>query len=144
MGIGTVIWNTFAEFGVHTTIGGLCNAGLTTSRPRQIYWLVIFFILFAYTIKLLVDNVNQYLQYAVITSTDLAYSSSLAFPALTICNQNRLVLKNLFICSNSLYFLDYNIYFFGRHLFSLTLWRTIIIKCLNGPSIYVSHRKKVP
>ena len=36
MGLGRVIYDTLAEFGAHTTIGGLCNAGLTTSRPRQV------------------------------------------------------------------------------------------------------------
>ena len=91
MGLGKIIWSTLAEFGGHTTIGGLCNAGLTSSRPRQIYWLIIFFALFGYTIKLLVDNVNQYLAYEVITSTDLSYSATLNFPAVTICNQNRSV-----------------------------------------------------
>ena len=89
MGLGKIIWVTLAEFGGHTTIGGLCNAGLTSSRPRQIYWLVIFFALFGYTIKLLVDNISQYLQYSVLTSTDLTYSTQLTFPAITICNQNR-------------------------------------------------------
>ena len=89
MAIGKVVYNTLAEFGARTTIGGLCNAGLTSSRPRQIYWLVIFFAMFFYTIKLLVDNVNQYLQYGVITSTNLDYNSSIYFPSVTICNQNR-------------------------------------------------------
>ncbi len=35
MGIGSVIYETFADFGSHTTIGGLCNAGLAESRVRQ-------------------------------------------------------------------------------------------------------------
>jgi hypothetical protein len=61
------------------------------SRPRQIYWLIIFWALFIYTITLLVNNVNQYLQFDVITSTDLDYSSNVTFPAITICNQNRLI-----------------------------------------------------
>ena len=89
MGVPQVVYNTLADFGPHTTIGGLCNAGLTSSRPRQIYWLVIFFSLFGYTIKLLADNISQYLQYSVLTSTDLTYSTQLIFPAVTICNQNR-------------------------------------------------------
>ena len=89
MGVPQVVYNTLADFGLHTTIGGLCNAGFTSSKPRQIYWLVIFFALFGYTIKLLVDNISQYLQYSVLTSTDLTYSTQLTFPAITICNQNR-------------------------------------------------------
>jgi hypothetical protein len=45
MGVIKVIWDTLAEFCQHTTIGGLCNAGLSASRPRQIYWLIIFTVL---------------------------------------------------------------------------------------------------
>jgi hypothetical protein len=36
MGILNVIYDTFADFGSHTTIGGLCNAGLANSRFRQV------------------------------------------------------------------------------------------------------------
>jgi len=36
MGLGKVVYNTLAEFGSHTTIGGLCNAGLSSSRFRQV------------------------------------------------------------------------------------------------------------
>ena len=39
------------------------------------YWLIIFFFFLTYTIKLLNDNIQQYLQFQVITSTSLAYSS---------------------------------------------------------------------
>ena len=91
MGLGRIVLGTLAEYGTKTTIGGLCNAGLTSSKPRQIYWLIIFFSLFGYTVKLLIDNISQYLAYEVITSTDLSYSSTLNFPAVTICNQNRSV-----------------------------------------------------
>jgi hypothetical protein len=35
MGLRSVIFKTFEDFGSHTTIGGLCNAGLAESRPRQ-------------------------------------------------------------------------------------------------------------
>ena len=89
MGVPQVVYNTLADFGLHTTIGGLCNAGFTSSKPRQIYWLVIFFALFGYSIQLLVDNISQYLAFEVITSTNLSFSSTLNFPAVTICNQNR-------------------------------------------------------
>jgi hypothetical protein len=77
MGIVTVIYDTFADFGSHTTIGGLCNAGLTESRGRQACWLIIFTILSGFTIQSLVGVVQTYLQYDVITSTDLTYSTQL-------------------------------------------------------------------
>jgi len=89
MGIGQVIYDTLADFGRHTTIGGLCNAGLASSRVRQGYWLTIFAVLFAVTTNSIIQNVQQYLLYEVTTSTDLSYSNSIMFPAVTVCNQNR-------------------------------------------------------
>ena len=89
MGIGTVIYDTLADFGAHTTVGGLCNAGLAESRVRQVLWLIIFTILSIFTIQSLVGVVQTYLQYDVITSTDLSYSNQLSFPAVSVCNQNR-------------------------------------------------------
>jgi hypothetical protein len=44
-----------------------------------------------FTIQSLVGVIQQYLAYGVITSTDLSYSSMLSFPAITVCNQNKLV-----------------------------------------------------
>ena len=36
MGLGKVIFNTLIEFGSHTTIGGLCNAGISSSGYRKV------------------------------------------------------------------------------------------------------------
>ena len=62
MGLIKIVSNTLTDFTAHTTIGGLSNAGTSTSRLRQVLWLVIFFALAGYTVKLLVDNVNDYLE----------------------------------------------------------------------------------
>ena len=35
MGLGKVIWDTLGEFGAHTTIGGLCNAGNKIHKINQ-------------------------------------------------------------------------------------------------------------
>ena len=45
MGVPGVIWSLLAEFCQKTTIGGLCNAGLAPSKPRQVIWLIIFIFL---------------------------------------------------------------------------------------------------
>lgn len=89
MGVFKVIWNTLSDFTVHTTIGGLCNAGNASSRLRQILWLVIFFSFSGYTVKLLVDNVEDYLDYNVTTTTAMGHVPVFNFPAVTICNQNK-------------------------------------------------------
>ena len=45
----------------------------------------------AFTIQSLVGVIETYLAYGVITTTDLSYCSMLSFPAITICNQNKLI-----------------------------------------------------
>lgn len=78
-----------ANFTMKTTIGGLSNAGVSTSRVRKVLWLVIFFALSSYTIVLLSDNVSDYLDYNVTTTTEISYTAGQNFPAVTICNQNK-------------------------------------------------------
>jgi hypothetical protein len=39
-------------------------------------WLALFFSFSGYTLKLLVDNVNDYLEHNVTTSIDMAYNPS--------------------------------------------------------------------
>ena len=89
MGVVKIVGSTMANFTARTTIGGLSNAGLSTSRFRQVLWLVIFFSLTGYTIKLLSDNVSDYLDYNVTTTTEISYTPRQIFPAVTICNQNK-------------------------------------------------------
>jgi hypothetical protein len=45
MGVPKIVFDTLSEFCQHTTIGGLCNAGLAPSRIRRVIWLIIFAIL---------------------------------------------------------------------------------------------------
>ena len=55
MGVPGVIWSTLAEFCRKTTIGGLCNAGLAPSKPRQAIWLIIFVVLVSLLSTLMTD-----------------------------------------------------------------------------------------
>jgi len=48
MGVGKVILDTLADFGGHTTIGGICNAGLTRAQCYKTFYarnLLIFVII---------------------------------------------------------------------------------------------------
>ena len=89
MGVIEVVHGTISNFMAHTTIGGLCNAAQSATRVRQAYWLIVFTVLTALTLQSLVGVIQQYFAYDVITSTDLSYSNTLNFPAITVCNQNR-------------------------------------------------------
>lgn len=89
MGLPKIIWSTVSNFTTKTTIGGISNVGFSTSRVRQVLWLVIFFALTGYTIKLLSDNVSDYYEYNVTTTTEISYTAGQNFPAVTICNQNK-------------------------------------------------------
>ncbi len=92
VGLCAKVWQAFSDFSSRTSIGGLSHAGHSASRLRQVLWMVIFIVLSSYTVKLLMDNVNQYLDYGVKTSTDLTYNPGQLFPAITICNQNKFLL----------------------------------------------------
>ena len=42
-----------------------------------------------FTLQSMIGVIQQYLAFEVITSTDVSYISTLSFPAITVCNQNR-------------------------------------------------------
>jgi hypothetical protein len=89
MGLSEVISTTLADFACTTSINGLCNVGYSKSKFRKTIWMIIFITLSGYTITLLVDNVNQYLKFDVVTTTMLSHSPGQYFPGISICNQNK-------------------------------------------------------
>ena len=50
----------------------------------------------AATIYSVFDNIKTYLAYGIVTSTDLSHKTSIIFPAVSICNLNRVHCTNLF------------------------------------------------
>jgi len=92
MGIFKIISVTWSDFCSKTSIGGLCNVGFTNSFIRKTYWLVVFTILSMITLPSFRATITSYLEYQVVTNTELTYRSNINFPAVTICNFNRLYL----------------------------------------------------
>jgi hypothetical protein len=91
-----VLKQTVAQFGQETSISGINNAGKGKSKLRSGIWLAIFAILGYYTVDGIWEIVLDYYAYPIITNTDLTYKAEVDFPAVTICNLNRVNCHNAF------------------------------------------------
>ena len=89
MTLAKVIWHTFDEWCKETSIAGLGKAMKSDSYFKKAYWLILFFIGTVWTIINLFGVVNSFFEYKVSTSNDLIFTTSISFPAVSICNQNR-------------------------------------------------------
>ena len=89
MTLAKVIWHTFDEWCKDTSIAGLGKAMKSDSGFKKAYWLILFLIGAYFTIINLVGTLVDYFKYEVTTSNDITFSPSVAFPAISICNQNR-------------------------------------------------------
>ena len=91
-----VLKETLKDFGGETSIAGINNCGKGKSLVRSSIWLVIFTVLGYYTVVGFLDIVFEYLEYPVITTTDISHQNQVDFPAVTICNLNRVNCHNAF------------------------------------------------
>ena len=95
MGVGSVIWNITLSYGRESSIAGFNNAFKAKSRIRSFLWITIFAVLGIMTIVQFVNVIVDYYQYPVITMIDLSHKPSVPFPAVTVCNLNRLLILTL-------------------------------------------------
>ena len=91
-----VVIRTLRVFCEETSIAGVNNAAKGKSRARSIVWVVIFGVLAYFTVVGIEEIVLEYYSYPVITNTDLTHRSEVDFPAVTICNLNRVNCHNAF------------------------------------------------
>ena len=89
MGVVRVIWETLTNFGRETSIAGLNNASKASGLIRKTCWGIIFSVLVYFTIKGLVGVIVDFNKHPIVTTVSLEYKSSVPFPAVTVCNQNR-------------------------------------------------------
>ena len=71
------------------------QAGNASSWPRTLYWLLVFSVFFGLTLQGLVSVVLDYYSHPFDTGTELNHESSVDFPAITLCNLNRINCVNL-------------------------------------------------
>merc|ERR1712018_576889 len=86
-------WVTLKDFMASTNISGLTNAHQAWTGFRKFLWLAIFtsfFILTVVNLFYLIQNL-----FTVYTDITVRGQSSITFPAVTICNQNRVSCENL-------------------------------------------------
>ena len=96
MGNWEVLKETLGGFGSETSISGINNAAKGKSKLRSSIWLAIFGVLAYYTVDGIYEIVVDFFDYPVLTNTDLTYKSEVDFPAVTICNLNRVNCHNAF------------------------------------------------
>lgn len=89
MTLKEVLLETLHTFGNQTSIAGLNNAVAAKSRAKKIYWIILFLTGVVFTFQGIADVFITYYKREVSTSTDVTNMASVAFPAVTICNQNR-------------------------------------------------------
>ena len=70
-------------------MAGLSHAAKAPSRARSLYWLALFLAGLVFTIRGMVALVQEFQGYPVVTSSKLITRSSVPFPAITLCNLNR-------------------------------------------------------
>ncbi len=78
-----------------TFLGEFPQAGNASSWPRTLYWLLVFSVFFGLTLQGLVSVVLDYYSHPFDTGTELNHESSVDFPAITLCNLNRINCVNL-------------------------------------------------
>ena len=89
MGLCQVLWKTFINWCTETSIAGLSKGVSSGSHLKKAYWLCLFAAGAYYTVDGVINTINDYVKYEVTTSNDLIFKSSVQFPAVSVCNQNR-------------------------------------------------------
>ena len=89
MGLKHVLKNTLFNFGQKTSIGGLANFVAAETIGKKAYWLILFLLGVFLTLYGIVTVILSFLEYEVVTSTDMFYETSLKMPAISVCNLNR-------------------------------------------------------
>ena len=91
MSLLRIIWETSVNWCHSTSIAGLAKGVQSKSYYKKAYWFSLFCIGAYFTLNSLILTINDYFEYDVSTSTDLEFQRSVVFPAVSICNLNRLV-----------------------------------------------------
>ena len=97
-----VLLRTLRKFSENTSISGINNAAKSRSKLRSLLWLAVFTVLAYFTVVDVRDIVVDYFEYPVITHTDISYKSKVDFPAVTVCNLNRVNCGNAFKLKNDI------------------------------------------
>ena len=91
MSLGKVLRATFSNWCQQTSIAGINNIAQSKSYIKKFYWFILFCVGCYITVNSLVSTVLDYRAFDVTTSNDLEYKTSVPFPAISICNLNRLI-----------------------------------------------------
>ncbi|XP_037079580.1 uncharacterized protein LOC119100607 [Pollicipes pollicipes] len=90
-----VVVDATREFWARTGISGLSHAHDSPYRPLRLVWLALFAVGVVFTAIDVITVIREYLEHPHITRMDVVHERSAYFPAVTVCNQNRLDCEQL-------------------------------------------------
>jgi hypothetical protein len=88
----TSVLKWFAKF---TSVGGLTHTRNSDNQISRSFWIIIFVIGCILTFISIQSTVSSYLEFDVNVGVKLEQSNGLSFPAVTICNANKVHCGNL-------------------------------------------------
>ncbi|XP_042858754.1 uncharacterized protein LOC122244849, partial [Penaeus japonicus] len=91
----TVLKETWSSFWTRTSISGISNAGNAHHSVARILWLGLTVVGLYFTTRDAVAVVQEYLKYPYTTQVNLLHKTQVEFPAMTVCNQNRVSCRKL-------------------------------------------------
>lgn len=91
----TVIREASNEYWSHTNIGGLAQAYTAHGYLFRFVWLILFAYGFYKTIADVIVVVTDFLAHTHVSQIDVTHETTATFPAVTVCNQNRIDCEEL-------------------------------------------------
>lgn len=102
MALGKLVWRTSSDYIRESSIAGLSHAAKSRNFLQWAYWMVIFTVGFGLTVRSIIDIIADFYTHPVSTISDLRHENSVTFPAITVCNLNRINCLNLMITTEQL------------------------------------------
>ncbi|CAL4242849.1 unnamed protein product, partial [Meganyctiphanes norvegica] len=90
-----VVTETSSTFWNSTSIAGICNSAAAKNPAAKLIWLSLFIGGISITAYDVTNVFLDYFSYPYSTQVTMTYKSSVEFPAVTVCNQNRVSCEKL-------------------------------------------------
>jgi len=82
-------------YGDFTTLGGITQARISDNKASRNYWILVFVAGIVMTIFSLTNTFSRYFSYATTLETSEDIAIELEFPAVTVCNANKVHCEHL-------------------------------------------------
>ncbi|ROT64632.1 hypothetical protein C7M84_017435 [Penaeus vannamei] len=94
---GRVVRDTWSTFWSGTSLAGVGNAGNARHLLPRVIWCILTVVAIYFTTKDTIAVIETYFEYPYTTQVSLEQKGGVEFPAVTVCNQNRVSCQKLHI-----------------------------------------------